>query len=339
MRTETSAYFRADPEREAAFDRAWARPDSPFRVVNNVPLAKRTMVVAFLFFLAGGLMALLIRIQLAVPENDFVDAETYNQLFTMHGTTMMFLFAIPFLEAVAIFLLPLMLGSRDLPFPRLTAFAFWTYVWGGLLLYSAFLFGLGPAGGWFAYVPLSNRDFMPGLDMDFWVFGLTVAELAAIAAAVEIIVSILRMRAPGMALHRLPLFAWAMLVTAFMIIFAFTPLVIGTTMLELDRKGITSFFVPEAGGEPLLWQHLFWVFGHPEVYIMFLPATGIVSHVVATFARRPLVSYTLVVLAIIATGFLSFGLWVHHMFTTGLSPVAMGFFAAASLMIAIPSGV
>jgi cytochrome c oxidase subunit I+III len=339
MKAETSSYFQVDEERARAFDRAWARPASPFRVVNNVPLAKRYLLASFIFFLIGGLMALLIRIQLAIPENDFIDAETYNQLFTMHGTTMMFLFAIPFIEALATFILPLLLGSRDLPFPRLTSFAFWTFVWGGILLYSSFLFGLAPAAGWFAYVPLSNRDFMPGMGMDFWVFGLTVAELAAIAAAVEIIVSILRMRAPGMSLHRLPIFAWAMLVTAFMIIFAFTPLVVGTTMLELDRKGITSFFVPEAGGEPLLWQHLFWVFGHPEVYIMFLPATGIVSHVVATFARRPLVSYTLVVLAIIATGFLSFGLWVHHMFTTGLSPVAMGFFAAASLMIAIPSGV
>ncbi|HEX6644403.1 MAG TPA: cbb3-type cytochrome c oxidase subunit I, partial [Gemmatimonadales bacterium] len=237
------------------------------------------------------------------------------------------------------YLLPLMLGTRDLPFPRLTALSYWTYLFGGLLLYASFLFGLAPDGGWFAYVPLSNRQWSPGLNLDWWDIALSVAEVAAMGAAAEMIVAVLRMRAPGMSINRIPVFGWAMLVTAFMLIFGFTPLIVATAMLELDRKGLTSFFVPEHGGDPLLWQHLFWVFGHPEVYIMFLPAVGIVTHIVQVFSRRPVVSYTLVVLAIVATGFLSFGLWVHHMYTTGLSPVAMGYFSAASMMIAIPTGV
>jgi cytochrome c oxidase subunit I+III len=279
------------------------------------------------------------RIQLGTPENTFLDPQTYNQIFTMHGTTMMFLFVIPFIEAIANYLIPLIIGTRDLPFPRMTALSYWTYLFGGIFLYSSFLFGVAPDGGWFAYVPLNSSEFAPGINMDFWDIGLSVAEIAALGAAAELAVGILRLRAPGMALHRLPIFAWAMLVTAFMIVFAFTPLIVGTAMLELDRKGITAFFDTDAGGSALLWQHLFWVFGHPEVYIMFLPAVGIVSHVVQTFSRRPIVSYPLVVLAILATGFLSFGLWVHHMFTTGLSPVAMSFFTAASLAIAIPTGV
>ena len=337
-----SSYFETDEQTSQAFDKTWGNPEPPFpsiKTINNIPIAKRYITAGFLFFLAGGFLALLMRWQLAVPENDFLDVETYNQLFTMHGTTMMFLFVIPFIEAIANYFMPLLLGTRDLPFPRLTALAFWTYVWGGLFIFSSFLFGVAPAGGWFAYVPMTNRNFMPGINMDFWDIGLSVAEVAAIGAAAEIIIAILRMRAPGMALHRMPIFGWAMLITAFMIIFAFTPLIVATAMLEFDRKGLTSFFVPEMGGDPLLWQHLFWIFGHPEVYIMFIPAVGIVAQIVPVFARRPLTSYTLVVLSMIATAFISFGLWVHHMFTTGISPLAMGFFAAASILIAIPSGV
>jgi cytochrome c oxidase subunit I+III len=329
------------PAQVAAFDRVWQAPSGllgRLRTINNIPVARRYMATGFAFFLLGGVLALLMRIQLGSPDNTFLDPETYNQIFTMHGTTMMFLFVIPFIEAVANYMLPLMLGTRDLPFPRLTALSYWTYLFGGLLLYSSFLFGVAPDGGWFAYVPLTNRTFSPGINMDFWDIGLSVAEIAALGAAAELIVAVLRTRAPGMAINRLPVFAWAMLVTAFMIIFAFTPLIVGTAMLELDRKGLTSFFVPAAGGDPLLWQHLFWTFGHPEVYIMFLPAIGIVTHIVQTFARRPVVSYPLVVLSLVATGFLSFGLWVHHMFTTGIAPVAMGYFATASAIIAIPSG-
>jgi cytochrome c oxidase subunit I+III len=324
------------------FKRTWATPHGIrglLAEVNNIPIARRYMVTGFAFFVTGGLLGLLMRIQLGTPENTFLDAQTYNQIFTMHGTTMMFLFVIPFIEALANYMLPLLLGTRDLPFPRMTALSYWTYLFGGIFLYSSFLFGLAPDGGWFAYVPLSNIEFSPGLNMDFWDIGLSVAEVAAIGAAAEMIVAILRVRAAGMALNRMPLFAWAMLVTGAMIIFAFTPLIVGTAMLELDRKGVTAFFKPEAGGEPLLWQHIFWVFGHPEVYIMLIPAAGIVSHVVQTLSRRPIVSYTLMVLSILATGFISFGLWVHHMFTVGLAPVALGFFTAASLAIAIPNGV
>ena len=333
---------RPEPDTIEEFERTWS--SSPgiigmLKEVNNIPIAQRYMATGFAFFLIGGFLAVLMRIQLGTPENTFLDAETYNQIFTMHGTTMMFLFVIPFIEALANYMLPLLIGTRDLPFPRMTALSYWTYLFGGIFLYSSFLFGVAPDAGWFAYVPLSNVEYSPGINLDFWDIGLSVAEVAAMGAAAEMIVAILRMRAPGMTLNRMPLFGWAMLVTGVMLIFAFTPLIVGTAMLELDRKGITAFFKPEAGGDPLLWQHIFWVFGHPEVYIMFIPAAGIVSHVVQAFARRPLVAYNLMVLSIIATGFLSFGLWVHHMFTTGLSPTALGFFVAASLVIAIPNGV
>jgi cytochrome c oxidase subunit I+III len=329
-------------DRQCAFEAVWNDPGGVIgflRTVQNIPLAHRYMVTAFAFFLLGGAQALVLRLQLATADGRVLDAAFYNRLFTMHGTTMMFLFVIPFLEAIANYLLPLILGTRDLPFPRLTALSYWTYLFGGLFLYASFFVGAVPDGGWFAYVPLTGPRYSPGLAMDFWDIGLSVAEVAALGAAAELIVGILRMRAPGMRLDRLPLFAWTMLITAVMIIFAFTPLIVGTAMLELDRKGLTRFFDPDAGGKPLLWQHLFWVFGHPEVYIMFVPAVGVVSHVVQTFARRPIVGYPLMVLAVVATGVLSFGLWVHHMFTTGLSPVAMGFFTAASLMIAVPNGV
>ena len=330
------------PMEVARFNTTWSAPRGFigwFRTINNIPIAVRFMTTGFIFFLVGGIQAILLRIQLGTPDNTFLDPETYNQIFTMHGTTMMFLFVIPFIEAVANYMLPMLLGTRDLPFPQLTALSFWTYVFGGVFLYSSFAFGLAPNGGWFAYVPLTGAQYSPGLNMDWWDIGLSVAEVAAMGAAAELIISILRMRAAGMTLARMPIFAWSMLVAAFMIIFAFTPLIVGTAFLEMDRMAFTTFFVPEAGGEPLLWQHIFWVFGHPDVYIMFIPAVGIISQIVQTFSRRSLVGYPLVVLAIIATGFLSFGLWVHHMFTTGLSPSAYGFFAAASIMIAIPSGV
>src|ERR687897_232851 len=299
-------------DRQQAFEHIWSQPTGfvgLLRTVDNIPVARRYLATGFAFFIVGGVLALLMRIQLGRPDNTFLDVETYNQIFTMHGTTMMFLFVIPFIEALANYLLPLLLGTRDLPFPRLTALSYWTYLFGGIFLYSSFLFGLAPDGGWFAYVPLTNLEFSPGINMDFWDIALSVAEIAALGAAAEMIVAILRMRAAGMKLNRMPLFVWAMLVTGVMIIFAFTPLIVGTAMLELDRKGLTAFFKPESGGKPLLWQHIFWVFGHPEVYIMFIPAAGIVSHVVQTFARRPLVSYPLMVLSIVATGFLSFGLW------------------------------
>lgn len=322
--------------------RLWADPTGFygfFAAVQNGAIGGRIMVTAFAFFILGGINALLMRLQLISPENTFLGPGDYNGLFTMHGSSMMYLFAVPMLEGFAILLLPNMLGNREMPFPRLGAFSWFTMAMGGVLFYASFLFDAVPDVGWFAYPPLSGPEFSPGLPVDFWVLALGVAEVAAIAAGVEIVIAILKMRAMGMSLSRLPVYGWAMLVTAFMILFGFTPLMVGSLLLELDRNFGMQFFDPRAGGTPVLWQHLFWIFGHPEVYIQFVPATGMVSMIVPVFARRPLAGYTFVVAAIVATGFISFGLWVHHMFTVGLPQVAMTFFAAASISIAIPSGI
>jgi cytochrome c oxidase subunit I+III len=279
------------------------------------------------------------RMQLAVPENSLVSPELYNELFTNHGTVVMFLVILPIFEGFAILLLPLLLGTREMPFPRLGAFSFWTFLLGGLLYYSSTLFRAVPNAGWFAYTPLSGLEFSPDLALDFWVLGLGVAEVAAIAAGIEIIIGVLKMRAPGMTLSRMPVFAWAVLVMAFMILFAFTTLIIASLLLELDRGFGTQFFNPQRGGSSLLWQHLFWIFGHPEVYIQFVPATGVVSMVVATFARHRIVGYTWLVGSLVAIGFLSFSLWAHHMFAVGLPTLVLSFFAAASMVIALPAGV
>ncbi|HJQ62876.1 MAG TPA: cbb3-type cytochrome c oxidase subunit I, partial [Burkholderiales bacterium] len=279
------------------------------------------------------------RTQLAVPNNDFIGPELYNQLFTMHGTMMMFLFAVPAVEAMGILLLPNMLGARDLPFPRLSAYAFWAYFVGGLVFFCSLFVGLAPQGGWFMYPPLTTETYSPGINEDFWLLGIGFIEISAIAGAIEIIVGILRTRAPGMTLSRMPVFAWAMLVFALMIVFAFPAVILGTLLLELERAFHWPFFSADRGGDPLLWQHLFWFFGHPEVYIIFLPAAGMVSMIVPTMARTPLAGHRLVVLALLATGFLSFGLWVHHMFATGIPTVSLSFFQAASMAVAIPSGI
>lgn len=324
----------------ATFEETWQGPRGlwrQFAVVNNQPLGKRFMLTALTFFLLGGLMAIFLRIQLAVSDNTFLGPEAFNQLFTMHGSVMMYLFVVPFLEGLAVFLLPLMIGSRDLAFPRLAAFSYFTFLMGGLLFFLSFVWGAVPDAGWFAYVPLSGSRFS-GMGMDFWLLGLSLIEIAGITAGIEIVVTALKMRAPGMSINRMPIFVWTMLTVGIMIIFAFTTLLMATVMLELDRAVGTRFFSPEHGGSTLLWQHLFWFFGHPEVYIAFLPATGVVSTIVAVAARRPLAVYTLVVIAVVLTGFLSFGLWVHHMYATGLPLLAMNFFAAASLMIALATG-
>ncbi|MDP8967201.1 MAG: cytochrome c oxidase subunit I, partial [Actinomycetota bacterium] len=326
----------------ATLQRAWASAPGlggQLAAVNHKQIGARFVATGFAFLLVGGVLALLIRTQLAQPGNDVLGPEAYNQVFTMHGTTMMFLFVLPIVEGFAMYLLPLMLGTRDLPFPRLNAFGYWCLLFGGLFLYSSWLFDLAPDGGWFAYPPLTGPEFSPGSKIDFWLLGVSFVEIATILGAVELIVLILRQRAPGMAISRMPIFAWSILVTAFLIVLAFPPLVAASVMLELDRLVGAQFFDPEAGGDPLLWQHLFWIFGHPEVYVMFLPAAGVVSMIVPTFSRRPLVGYGFVVGATVAVGFLSMGLWVHHMFATGLPFLAMGFFAAASMLITIPNGV
>jgi cytochrome c oxidase subunit I+III len=307
--------------------------------VSHKPIASRFIVTALVFFAVGGIMALVMRLQLIEPESEAAGPDAFNQLFTMHGSVMMFMFAVPFLEGVGNYLLPLMIGSRDMAMPRLNSFNYWTYLTGGVLLFSSVLFGSVPDGGWFAYVPLTGPVFTPGKSMDFWLIGITLAEISAIGAAIEIIVSILRTRAPGMTLARMPIFAWAMLVTAFMILFAFTALAIGGVLLEVDRAFGTAFYEPERGGSAVLWQHFFWIFGHPEVYVMFIPAAGMVSQIVQVMTGRRLVGYVYVVAATLATGFLSMGLWVHHMFATGIPALALALFSAASLAIAIPNGV
>jgi cytochrome c oxidase subunit I+III len=310
-----------------------------FRALQNDALGGRIMAASFIFFLLGGIMALLMRTQLILPENDFMGPQTFNELFTMHGSVMMFLFAVPMLEGFAIYLMPFVLGNREMPFPRLGQFSFYTFVLGGILFLSSFLFAAVPDAGWFAYTPLSGPEYSRGLSLDFWLLGLGVAELAAIAAGAEIAIAILRMRAPGMTLSRMPMLAWAYLLTAFMILLAFTTLLIASLMLELDRKAGTQFFDPATGGSPILWQHLFWIFGHPEVYIQFVPAAGMVSMIVPVFARHRLIGYNYIVIALIATAFLSFALWAHHMFTAGLPQVAMSLFSVASIQIGLPAGI
>lgn len=332
----------SDEEARDALSRLWEDPPGFigwFRALQNDAVGGRIMVTAFIFFLLGGFNAVLIRTQLIQAENDFLGAEAFNQAFTMHGSTMMYLFVVPMLEGFAIFLLPLLLGNREMPFPRLGVFSYFTFLMGGLLFYSSYLFRAVPNTGWFAYVPLSGSEFSPGIALDFWLLALGVAEVAAIAAGVEIVITILRMRAPGMTLARMPVIVWALLVTAFSILFAFTPLFMATLLLEMDRKFNFQFFDPSAGGDPVLWQHLFWIFGHPEVYIQFIPSTGMISMIIPAMCRRRLVGYPYVVMAIVATGFISFALWAHHMFTVGLPQVAMIFFSVASILVGIPAGV
>jgi cytochrome c oxidase subunit I+III len=330
-----------EDERHRQLTAVWSPPPGLgtwFAAVNNQRLGKRFMITAFAFFAAGGVLALLMRIQLAVSDNTFLGPQVYNQLFTMHGSTMMYLFAVPFLEGLALYLLPLLIGSRDVAFPRLTAFSYWTYLFGGLMFYASFIAGSVPDAGWFAYTPLSGPEYS-GKGVDFWLLGLALVEIAGLTAGAEIVVTILMLRAPGMSLDRMPLFVWTLLVSGVMILFAFSTLLTGTLLLELDRAAGTRFFDPGAGGNSLLWQHLFWFFGHPEVYIIFLPATGIVSSVVAAASGRGVVAYAWVVTAVVLTGFVSFGLWMHHMYTTGLPELGLSFFAAASLMIGIASGI
>ena len=307
--------------------------------VNHTILGKRFILAAFFFFGVGGLLAMLIRVQLATSGTAFVGPEIYGQLFTMHGTVMMFLFAIPMFEGFAIYLLPKLLGARDLAFPRLTAYGFWCYIFGASILLCAMIAGVAPDSGWFMYTPLSSSTYTPGINADVWLLGITFVEISALSAAVEITVSVLKVRAPGMSLARMPIMAWYLLITALMMLFGFPPLILGSILLELERAADLPFFDPTRGGDSLLWQHLFWLFGHPEVYIIFLPAAGAISMMIPTFARHELVGYRAVIVAVIAMAFLSFGLWVHHMFTVGIPHLALAFFSAASGLVAIPTAV
>jgi cytochrome c oxidase subunit I len=307
--------------------------------VDHKMIGRRYVVTALLFLCLGGLSALLMRLQLGSPDNKLVGPDLYNQLFTMHGSTMMFLFAVPVMETIGVYLVPLMIGTRTVAFPRLNALSYWVYLFGGAMLWIAFFVNSGPDAGWFSYVPLAGPQYGIGKRSDIWAQMITYTELSGLAVAVVNVVTIFKMRAPGMTLDRIPLFVWASLVTSLMIIFAMPAVMVSSTMLILDRLVGTHFFNWAEGGDALLWQHLFWFFGHPEVYFIFIPATGIISAIIPTFARRKMFGYTALVLALFGTGFLAFGLWVHHMFVTGLPRLGESFFTASSMAVAIPSGI
>jgi cytochrome c oxidase subunit 1 len=296
-------------------------------------------VTAFVFFLMGGIEALLMRVQLGSPESTFLDAATYNQLFTMHGTTMIFLAIMPFGAAFFNYQVPLMIGARDVAFPRLNAFSYWVFLAGGLFMNSSFLFAAAPDAGWFGYANLTSKQYSPGHGIDFWLFGLQVLGISSLAAGFNFLVTIINMRAPGMSFMRMPPFVWMTLVVMFLIVLAFPVITVALFLLMFDRFFGTNFYIPAAGGDPILWQHLFWLFGHPEVYILILPAMGIVSEVIPTFSRKPLFGYAVVVYSGILIGVLGFGVWSHHMFSSGLGPVADSVFAVSTMLIAIPTGV
>ena len=307
--------------------------------VNHSVIGLRFITTSLVFFLIGGVLGMLTRVQLATPNAGFMDPETYSQVFSMHGSMMLFLFAVPMIEGIAIYFTPKLLGARDFAFPRLTAYGYWCFLFGGTILTVALIAGVGPNSGWFMYTPLSSNVYTPGINSDVWLLGVTFVEISALTLAVEIVVSILKMRAPGMSLDRMPIFGWYILVTALMMLVAFPPLILGSILLEIERAFGLPFFDPTRGGDALLWQHLFWLFGHPDVYIIFLPMAGVLSTMIPVFANRPLVGYRAIVVAIIALAFLSFGIWVHHMFTVGIPHLALAFFSAGSAIVAVPTAV
>jgi len=304
-------------------------------------------VSAFVFFLLGGIEALLIRTQLAVPESTFLDQDQYNRIFTMHGTTMIFLVIMPLSTGFINLLLPLMIGARDVAFPRLNAFSYWAFLFGGLFLNVSFFTGgnilqgeLGaPDGGWFGYAPLTLNQYSPGDGINYWMLGLQILGIATMAGGFNFIVTTLNMRAPGMSLLRMPLFVWMSLVTSFLMIFAMPIIAVALFQLTFDRIFDANFFNPAAGASPLLWQHMFWLFGHPEVYILILPAFGIVSEILPVFSRKPLFGYPFVVFSGVAIGFMSWGVWAHHMYTVGLGSIANSAFGISTILIAVPTGV
>ncbi|MFL6011597.1 MAG: cbb3-type cytochrome c oxidase subunit I, partial [Gaiellaceae bacterium] len=292
------------------------------------------------FFAAGGIEALLIRTQLARPNGTVLSPEAFDQAMTMHGVTMIFLFIVPMTTgAFGNYLLPLMLGARDMAFPRLNALSYWLFLGSGLFLYAGVALGKGPNCGWFCYTPLNTRQFDPGLNADFYALGLIFNSVASTATALNIIVTIFKLRAPGMSLNRMPLFAFAILAVSFALLFALPPLNTALIFLELDRRLGFHFYDAANGGDPILWQHLFWIFGHPEVYIIILPAFGIATSIIPTFVRRRMVAFPLVALAEILVAFIGFGVWAHHMFAVGLPTIAAIYFASATLIIVIPSAI
>jgi cytochrome c oxidase subunit 1 len=294
---------------------------------------------AFLFFLMGGIEALIIRLQLGSPNNTLVSPEVYNQLFTMHGTTMIFLGVMPLSAMFFNYFIPLQLGARDVAFPRLNAFSYWVFLAGGLLINVSWLFGAAPNGGWFGYANLTTKQFSPGLNIDFWTVGLQILGIASLAAAVNFFVTVINLRAPGMKMMHMPMFVWMSFITQILLLLSFPIITVALVLLMIDRTFGTHFFVPSGGGDPILWQHLFWLFGHPEVYILILPSFGIVSEVLPVFSRKPLFGYAAMVFSGAFIAFVGFGVWAHHMFATGMGPFADAFFSLATMIIAIPTGV
>ena len=296
-------------------------------------------VTALFFLLFGGAEAIFMRTQLAIPNNSFLDAGTFNGLVTLHGTTMIFLFVMPLSAAFFNYLTPLMIGAPDVAFPRMNALSYWIFLFGGLLLNFSFVVGLLPDGGWFNYANLTGPKYSPSHAIDFWVLGVQVVGLASLIAAINFFVTIMNMRCKGMTLLKMPIFIWTTLVTQVLLILALPVITVALMMMTFDRSFGTGFFDPGAGGQVIMWQHLFWIFGHPEVYILILPAMGIVSEILPTFSRKPLFGYSVMVYSSCAIGFLGFAVWAHHMFTTGLGPWAQALFSAATMLIAVPTGV
>jgi len=320
------------PEERAHWQLSW------ISTIDHKRIGILYLIFALFFFVLGGLEAMFMRLQLSVPNNTLISPDFYNALFTMHGTTMIFLVAMPALFGLANYLIPLMIGARDMAFPRLNSFAVWLLPFGGALLHFCIFTG-PPQAGWFAYAPLSETPYSSSLGMDYWILALFVLGIGSVATGINLIATILCLRAPGMTLKRVPLFVWINLVTAFIVIFALPVLNAGLAMLLMDRQLGTHFFLSREGGSPILWQHIFWAFGHPEVYILALPAFAIVSEIIPVFARKPIFGYEFVAGSSVAIGFLSFGVWAHHMFTVGLGRAADIFFTIASMLIAIPTGV
>jgi cytochrome c oxidase subunit I+III len=332
----------AAPGEHEQIERAWR--DRPgllgfFTTVDHKRLGIRYIVTSFVFFFVAGALALVMRAQLAQPNGDVVGPDAYNQLFTMHGTLMIFLFNTPVLAGFGNYLLPLMIGARDMAFPRLNAFSYWIFVGAGLFISASMVIGKAPDGGWFSYVPLTGKAASPGINQDFWGLGVIFVGISTTVGAVNFLVTTFKLRAPGMTVNRIPILVWSYVAMGFMILFAVPAITVSAALLEADRLFDTKFYAVDAGGSALLYQHLFWFWGHPEVYILFLPAVGMVTTIVTTFARRPLAGYLWHVAALLGIAFISFGVWVHHMFATGLPTTAMGFFSAASFVIAIPSAI
>jgi cytochrome c oxidase subunit 1/cytochrome c oxidase subunit I+III len=306
-----------------------------FATVDHKDLGIRYLVTAFIFLIVGGLEALVMRIQLARADQAFLTPKMYDQIFSMHGITMIFWYAAPILSGFAVYLIPLMIGARDMAFPRLNAFTYWSYLLSGIFLYIAPVMGQAPHAGWFSYMPYTNIRYSPGYGMDFYALSLILLTISTTGGATNFIVTILRLRAPGMAVSKMPLFLYSTLTISCVILFALPALTIACVFLELDRRWGTHFFAVSGGGNPILWQQLFWFFGHPWVYIVFLPATGMISLIIPVFSRRPIVGYPYIALSTILTGVVGFSVWLHHMFTVGMSDLAMSFFSAGSMMISI----